>query len=355
VVGKYSGIETYYEEIGMRLVEKGHRVTAYCRSYFTPAIAEHRGMRIVRLPTIRSKHLETSVHTLLSTIHACFSKYDVVYYQTLGPSLFSFLPRLFGKKTVVTVQGLDWRRKKWAWFARKMLKLCEWTSVRLPNRTMVVSRTLQKHYLVHHSKKTVYTPNGTQIRKRQGGSQLQKFGLVPGGYVLYLGRFSPEKNCDLLIDAFERSGTPMQLVLAGGSSHTDKYVARLREHQSDRVKLLDYLSGETLEDVLTNAALFVLPSDIEGLSLALLDAMGAGVCVLASDVPENCEVIEDTGFVFKHGDSADLQRMLGLLLSDAGLREVAGGSAQQRVRQHYLWGKVTKEIAGVYADLMSSN
>jgi glycosyltransferase involved in cell wall biosynthesis len=353
VVGKYSGIETYYEEIGRRLAEKGHQVTAYCRSYFTPAIPEHRGMRIVRLPTIRSKHLESWVHTLLSTVHACFSQYDVVHYHTLGPSLFSFLPRLFGKKTVVTVQGLDWQRKKWSWIARKVLKLGEWASARWPNRTLVVSRTLQKHYLAHHSKRTSYTPNGTQLRKRRCGPYLEKFGLDPDGYVLYLGRFSPEKNCDLLIQAFEKAETPLKLVLAGGSSHTEKYVARLREHESDQIRFLDWLSGDALEEVLTNAALFVLPSDLEGLSLALLDAMGAGVCVLASDVPENCEVIEDTGFVFKRGDVPDLRRMLTLLLSDARLREIAGGSAQQRVRQHYLWESVAKEIAAVYADLMS--
>jgi glycosyltransferase involved in cell wall biosynthesis len=353
VVGKYSGIETYYEEIGMRLAEKGHRVTAYCRSYFTPAIPEYRGVRIVRLPTIRSKHLETSVHTFLSTIHACFSKYDIVHYHTLGPSLFSFLPRLFGKKTVVTVQGLDWQRKKWSWLARKVLKLGEWASARWPNQTTVVSRTLQKHYLAQHSKETVYTPNGTQLRKRRHGSYLGKLGLVPSGYVLYLGRFSPEKNCDLLIDAFEKAHTPLKLVLAGGSSHTEKYVTRLRRHESDRIQFLDWLSGDAFEEVLTNAALFVLPSDIEGLSLALLDAMGAGVCVLASDVPENREVIEDTGFVFKRGDVPDLQRMLSLLLSDARLREIAAGSAQQRVRQHYLWGKVAKEIVAVYEDVVA--
>jgi glycosyltransferase involved in cell wall biosynthesis len=217
---------------------------------------------------------------------------------------------------------------------------------------MVVSRTLQKHYLANHSKPTAYTPNGTLLRKRRCGPHLERFGLVPGGYVLYLGRFSPEKNCDLLIAAFEKAQTPLKLVLAGGSSHTEKYVARLREHESDQIKFLDWLSGDTLEEVLTNAALFVLPSDPERLSLALLDAMGAGVCVLASDVPENCEVIEDTGFVFKRGDVPDLQRMLSLLLSDVRLREIAGGSAQQRVRQNYLWEKVAKEIAAVYAELM---
>lgn len=281
-------------------------------------------MRIVRLPTIRSKHLETLVHTFLSTVHACFSNCDVVHYHTLGPALFAYLPRLFGKKTMVTVQGLDWQRKKWNWFARSVLKLGEWASVRLPNRTLVVSRALQEHYLSQHSKETVYTPNGTQIRRRFRGPYLEKLGLVAGQYLLYLGRFSPEKNCDLLIDAFEKTDTPMTLVLAGGSSHTDGYASRLRRHASDRIKFLDWLSGDAFEEILTNAALFVLPSDLEGLSLALLDAMSAGVCVLASDVPENREVIEDTGFVFKAGDAADLQRMLSLLLSDSACAKSPG-------------------------------
>jgi glycosyltransferase involved in cell wall biosynthesis len=212
---------------------------------------------------------------------------------------------------------------------------------------------MQKQFLEHHARETVHTPNGTQICKRRIGSQLERFDLASEGYALYLWRFSPEKNCDLLIDAFEKTKTSMKLVLAGGSSHTNDYAARLREHESARMKFLDWLSGDALEEVLTNAALFILPSDIEGLSLALLDAMEAGLCVLATDVPENCEVIEDTGFVFKRGDVADLQRMLGLLLSAERIREIAGASAQHRVREHYLWGKVANKIADVYADLVS--
>src|SRR5581483_12219489 len=118
IIGKYSGIETYYEQTGRRLAAMGHDITPYCRTYFTPPVHAHVGIRIVRLPTIRSKHLDTFLHTLISTVHACFHNYDIVHYHTLGPALFSFLPRLMGKKTIVTVQGLDWQRKKWDWFAR---------------------------------------------------------------------------------------------------------------------------------------------------------------------------------------------------------------------------------------------
>jgi len=155
----------------------------------------------------------------------------------------------------------------------------------------------------------------------------------------------------LLIDALAKTDTPLKLVLAGGSSYTDDYATSVRDRSDKRIKVLDWLSGGALEEVLTNAALFVLPSDLEGSSLALLDAMGAGVCVLASDTPENCEVVADAGFSFKRGDVDDLQRMLSLLLSDERLRRAAGASAQQRVRQNYLWGKVVSEIEAVYAEL----
>jgi len=195
VISKYSGIEAYYEEIGKRLADMGHEVTVYCRTYFTPRVNKYNGMRLVRLPTIRSKQLETLVHTLLSTIQVMFSSCDIVHYHALGPALFSFFPRLLGKKTVVTVQGLDGRRKKWGRFASIVLGLGELASVRLPNATMVVSRTLQDYYRVRYGTDTMYVPNGTSLRERCGVSQLLQWGLEPGNYILFLGRFSPEKNC----------------------------------------------------------------------------------------------------------------------------------------------------------------
>jgi glycosyltransferase involved in cell wall biosynthesis len=352
IIGKYSGVESFYEKAGQALAARGYNVTAYCRSYFTPNVKEYEGIRIARLPTIRTKHLETFVHSLLSTVHACFSNYDVVHYHTLGPSLFSFLPRLFGKKTVVTVQGLDWQRKKWSWFARMVLKTAEWTSAHFPNRTVVVSRVLQQHYRQRFRRPVSYIPNGADLVHRVAGSHLAQFGLKSDDYVLFLGRFSPEKNLDLLIQAFEGVNTTMQLVLAGGSSHTDKYVRELRSHASDRIKFVDWLSGDELGEVLTNAALFVLPSDMEGLSLALLDAMAAGVCVLASNIPENREVIGDTGFTFAAGSVFDLHRKLTTLLADAPVRHKAGERARERIRQHFLWSRVREDLQCLYAEVV---
>jgi glycosyltransferase involved in cell wall biosynthesis len=352
VISKYSGIETYYEEVGKRLVQMGHEVTVYCRNYFTPALAEHNGMRLVRLPTVRSKHFETVIHTLLSTAHALTQRYDIVHYHALGPALFSFLPRLVGNKTAVTVQGLDWQRKKWGRLASAVLRLGERASVRLPNGTMVVSQTLQQRYRETHGIEAFYVPNGGVLRERSEPRAILEWGLEPGKYLLFLGRFSPEKGCHLLVEAFEQIDTDVKLVMAGAASYCDDYSRDLRTHASDRILMLDWISGETLDELLTNAMVFVLPSDLEGLSLALLDAMGAGLCVLTSDVPENCEVVDGAGFTFQRGSAADLADRLRFLIANPTVREAAGKTAKKRIEEQYQWQKVAEDIEKAYFTLL---
>jgi len=352
VISKYSGIEAYYEEVGQQLVQMGHEVTVYCRNYFTPAQAEHNGMRLVRLPTIRSKHLETVVHTLLSTAHALTQGYDLVHYHALGPALFSFLPRLVRAKTAVTVQGLDWQRRKWGGVASWVLRAGEGASFQLPNGTMVVSRSLQQRYRDAHGIEAFYVPNGGVLRERTEPRKILEWGLDPGNYILFLGRFSPEKGCHLLVEAFEQLDTGVKLVMAGASSYCDDYSRELRTHASDRIRMLDWVSGETLDELLTNAMIFVLPSDLEGLSLALLDAMGAGLCVLTSDVPENREVVDEAGFTFQRGNAADLADRLRFLISNPAVREAAGRAAKRRIREQYQWQKITRDIEAVYFEMM---
>ncbi len=352
VVSKYSGIESYYEQAGHELAQLGHEVTVYCRSYFTPPITTHNGMRVRRLPTIRSKHLETVVHTLLSTVDAMMADYDVVHYHCLGPALFSFLPRLAGKKTVVTVQGLDWQRGKWGRIASRVLRWGEAAAVSLPDATMVVSRTLQEYYRQQYKRDTIYVPNGATLASRRVPRQLIEWDLLPDNYVLFLGRFSPEKNCHLLIKAFENTTSSMNLVLAGGSSHSDAYVKSLRRHESEQIRFLPWVSGTDLEELLSNAALFVLPSELEGLSLALLDAMAAGVCVLTSDIPENKEVVEGAGFTFRRGDQADLEHMLDLLIHNPELRRQSAAGERERIQGQYLWPEIARSIEKAYYNVL---
>jgi glycosyltransferase involved in cell wall biosynthesis len=352
VVSKYSGIEAYYEEVGKRLVEMGNEVTVYCRTYFTPPQDEHHGMRLVRLPTIRSKHLETVIHTILSTAHALTGKYDIVHYHALGPALFSFLPRLARMKTAVTVQGLDWQRRKWGRTASAVLRLGEKASVHLPNATMVVSRELQKRYRQKHELESRYVPNGGVLRPWTEPRKILEWGLEPGNYILFLGRFSPEKGCHLLVEAFEQIDTGVKLVMAGASSYCDDYSKKLRTHASDRILMLDWVSGQTLDELLTNAMIFVLPSDLEGLSLALLDAMGAGICVVTSDVPENREVVDGAGFTFERGNAGDLAERLRFLIANPSVREAAGKLARQRIENQYQWGQIAVEIDAAYREMM---
>ena len=351
VISKYSGIEAYYEEVGRELARRGHDVTVYCRSYFTPPQQKHEGMSVVRIPTLRTKHLETAMHTFLSSLHVLFSRNRIVHYHALGPSLFSFIPRLAGKKTVVTVQGLDWQRKKWNALASAVLRAGEHASATLPDATMVVSQTLRKYYDNRYGRESLCIPNGTHLRERRTPSHLSDWGLAPDDYILFLGRFSPEKNCHMLIDAYKRLDTSVKLVFAGGSSYTDAYVDQLRRHASDRIRFLPWVGGDELEELLTNAMLFALPSDMEGLSLALLDAMGAGVCVVTSDIPENRELVDGAGFTFRRGDVEDLERVLQMLVGDSAARRSAAAAAKQRIRDHYLWSDIACRIEAAYLKL----
>jgi glycosyltransferase involved in cell wall biosynthesis len=224
--------------------------------------------------------------------------------------------------------------------------------VKFPNRTMVVSRTLQQHYREKHECETIYVPNGGILRNRAQPSKIVEWGLKPEGYVLFLGRFSPEKGCHLLVDAFEQIEADATLVMAGASSYCDEYSRELRTHASERIRILDWVSGETLDELLTNAMIFVLPSDLEGLSLALLDAMGAGLCVIASDVPENREVVDGTGFTFKRGDAKDLAERLQFLIANPAVRQAAGRMARKRIQENYQWQAIAEQIESAYFEIL---
>ncbi len=349
VHSKHGVIEACCEETGKRLAEMGHEVTVYCRTNFTSPMKEFCGMRLVRLPTLHTRHLETMVHTFLSTVHAMFCDYDLVHYQGLGPALFSFLPRLCGVKSAVTVQALDWKHRQR--LASAALRVGEWASFLWPNRTLVASRTLQQYFRVRHGVETTYMPNGANLGSPRRSSQVARWGIEPGNYILFLGRYLPENNCRQLIEAYKALDTAVKLVLVGGCTYTDRYAARLRQDRSDRVLVLDWASVDDLRQLLANAMLFVLPSLVEEVSPVLLDAMASGVCVLTSDTAENCELAEGAGFTFCHDDVRDLERMLRLLLSDGNLRRSGARRGQQRVRERYLWSKIAADMERIYQEM----
>lgn len=352
VVGKYSGIETYYEEVGSRLVDLGHDVTVYCRSYFTPRIPVYRGLRIKRFPTIRSKHLETIFHSALCTMDALFRGYDVIQFHALGSSPLSIVPRIFGTKTVVSVRGLDGERAKWNQLASSYLKACEWTSARFPDRTGVVSQTLASYFQRKYGVTTTCIPNGVTIQVPRGAYKIREFGFHGRDYILYLGRLTPEKECHTLIEAFQQIGTDKKLAFVGGSTYSDDYVRQLKQHESNRIRFLGFQSGEILEELLSNAYFYVLPSRIEGLSISLLEAMGYGNCVLTSDIPENLELVQGIGFTFETGNVESLKNQIEYLLRHPDEVKLSGDAAKRHIEENYTWNVIARQTEQFYESML---
>jgi glycosyltransferase involved in cell wall biosynthesis len=350
-----NGMEAYCERAGHELSRLGHEITVYCHTSVAPQVSTHKGMRVRCLPTLRSRHLDAFVHTLLSTAHAMVSDCDVVHYHGPIPTLISVLPRLAGKKSVVTVQDLDRQSGKRGAIASRLLRAAEAAALGAPNATLVDSRRLQQYYRERYNRDTVYVPLGPASGPRRLPRQLREWDLLPDNYILFLGGVAPEKNCRLLVEAFENLHTDMKLVLAGGFDPADSFVASLRRRQGDRIRFLPWNSGENLEQLLSHAAVFVLRSDLGGLSLALLEAMATGVCVLSSDTRETLELGAVAGFTFKQGNPADLKRVLDLLVHNPDLRRRAAVRQWERIQSGYLWPAVARSIAAAYYNVLGWN
>ncbi len=351
VVGTYSGIETYYEEVGSRLAARGHDVTAYCRKYFTPDVPSHRGIRIRRLPSLRGKHLETLSHSLLGTPDCLRRDFDVVQYHAIGSSPLAVVPRLFGRTTIVSVRGLDWQRAKWGAFARWMLRFGEWASARSPNATVVVSKTLQDHYQATHGRRPYMIPNAVVAGERRPIAKLAEHGLERDGFLLFAGRISPEKGVHTLLEALRPLSRHKQLVLAGGTSYSDDYIEQVKRQAWDEVIFLGRVGRETMEELLSNCYAFILPSVMEGLSIALLEALSYGNCIVTTDIPENLEGVGSAGLSFPPGDVLALRAVLARVLAEPDLVEQYRQKAIDRTRSQPDWDEVARLTEELYLDL----
>jgi len=351
----YSGIERYYEELGSRLAANGVEMIAYCRPHFAPEAKTWRGIVVRRIPTVRSKHLETFVHTVLSTFDVCFRRVDLVQFHALGSSPFAWLPRLFGKRTIVSVRGLDWQRAKWGALARFYLRFCETTSMVCPDATAVVSRTLRDHFEARFGRPVRYIPNGVAHTERRPPEEIRRFGLGERDYFLYAGRLSPEKGLHVAIEA--HAGVEhVRLVLAGGSSYSESYMASLRKQAGDRVVFTGFLTGAPLQEIYSNALAFILPSCMEGLSVALLEAMAYGLPVIASDIPENRELVDECGgYLFRLDDVEDLRRVMREVAAAPEAARQVGERARQRVRERFDWDRIAAETAEFYREVMAGS
>ena len=347
----YGGIERHVDEIARRLVARGVHVDVFCRLYYTPPGTSYHDIGLLRRPSLHTKHLDTATHVAWCTAESMLRRYDVVHFHALGPSLFASLPRLTGSRTVVTVYGLDWQREKWGKAASWVLRHCEGPAAHFPNRTIVVSKTLREHFKKVHGIEAAYIPNGTLMPQPRPPRKLATLGLEPGKYVLFVGRLVPEKGVHFLCEAFSRIQTDMKLALVGGLSFSQDYVNLLRRYESDRIRLLDYVFGEALEELWSNAYCVVQPSTMEGLSIALLEALSYGRCVLVSDIPENMEVAEECALNFRSKDVDDLRSKLEHLIQHPEEVERYGTRAREHIARHYSWDNVAESTARLYEDV----
>jgi glycosyltransferase involved in cell wall biosynthesis len=351
----YGGVERHVEELAVRLAALGIRPCVYNRRHYSGSPpTTYRGVDVVTLPSIASKHLDAISHVAVCTAHAISHKADVIHYHAVGPALLSWVPRLAGVPTVVTVHGRDWQRPKWGGVASAALRAGEWMAMHAPDETIVVSRSLAHELSAKHGRPARYIPNGITLEESEDPTILAELGVEPGEYVLFASRLVPEKGAHYLAEAWLEQRTDMRLVMAGDSSFSSDYVEGLRttcRRGEGRIVLPGYVYGPRLAALFRHAALFVLPSDLEGLPIVLLEALGYGVPVLASDIPPNLEVLDGRGRTFRAGSAHDLGRQLGSALGDLpALQEEATRSAASVVAA-YDWDEVTRQTMSVYEGL----
>jgi glycosyltransferase involved in cell wall biosynthesis len=356
----HGGIEKHVAELAARLPGLGFTVEIYSRPHYSDldGAADLPGVRVRRLPSIPTKHLDAISHSLLATADVVWRDVDLVHYHALGPGLLSGLPRLLGRKpTVVTVHGLDWQRDKWGRFARGVLKLGETASVRLPAATIVVSRALRRHYRDRFRAVTTYIPNGIAPPVYREAHLIREAG-VDRPFVLFVGRLVPEKGCHLLLEAW--GGLPddvrdrYRLVIAGDAGFTPGYVEDLKRQPPPGVVFLGFVHGPVLEELFSQAALMVLPSTLEGLSITLLEGMSYRRCCLVSDIPPNVEAAGGHALLFRSGDAADLRRQLVVALGDDAQREALGAAGQLHAIEHYSWDRVAGMTAALYREVLAN-
>lgn len=347
------GVERYMEAVGPRLSARGHDVRIYSISYRTKLPSSHGGMRICTVPAFPSKSLEKPSAALFASLRASFDGADVVHVHTFGQSLFGILPRLLGKKVVIQGHGLEWRRAKWGRVARAFLRFSEWSSVHVPHALTVVSRTQKQYMKERYGVDASFIPPGVAPATVVPPEEIKKLGLRGGDYVLFAARLEREKGLHYLIEAYRTLKTGMKLVVAGDNPLDGTYRSEMHALAGGHPGIIftGFATGRLLQELFSNCYAFVLPSEIEGLPIAVLEAMSYGCACLVSDIPENKEAIEGHGFTFQDRDPGDLARQLAFLIDSPEHVKAIGSAAKSYVAGRYDWDKVTLELEALYRSL----
>lgn len=359
IPSREGGIEIVVEELATRMAKKSHSVTCYNRKGHNVAGSEfdgtklktYKGVTLQEVFTIDKRGLAAMTASVSASLRAALGNYDVVHIHAEGPAFMCWLPKMFGKKVIVTVHGLDHQRAKWGKFASWYIRSGEKNAVRFADEIIVLSKGVQNYFQNTYGRTTRFIPNGVNKAKPRKARQItDKWGLTKDSYILYLGRIVPEKGERYLIEAFKQTKTDKKLVIAGGSSDTQAFMDELKSlvKDDDRIIFTGFVQGEILEELYSNPYIYTLPSDLEGMPLSLLEAMSYGNCCLTSDIPECAEVVEDKALLFRKSDVSDLKAKLQNACDHPEMVESYKAQAEEFICRKYNWDDVVEKTLKLY-------
>ena len=352
VPANYGGFETFAEELGARLAARGHAVTVYGRrGFIDPRLAEYRGMRLVVLPSLRSKHLETVSNTFVAAIHAARRGFDVVLMCNAANAPFVRILQMAGVPVALNVDGLERKRRKWGIAGRSYYRLGECLAARLPNALITDAEVIRRYYRRAYRAISEMIVYGGDLEPPENTDRLQELGLESGEYLLYVSRFEPENNPDRVVAAYRNVDGSRPLVMVGGAPYARGLTRRVAELADERVLLPGPIYGAGYRQLLFNCRTYIHATEVGGTHPALVEAMGAGRPVLYYDTPENREVAGDVGLRFRFGGDDSLERVIGEVIDDEERLQDMGRSSRQRVEERYRWSDVADRYEKVLEGL----
>lgn len=372
------GVEAHVENLAIEMAKKGHDIYVYTRPYYTDKkLKEYKGVNLISLPSIKTKHLDAISHTFFSTIHALFQNYDIIHYHSVGPSILSFIPKLFSKAKIIgTFHCMDRFHEKWNKFAKLILKLGEWTICKFPHITIAVSKHIKDYCFKKHHKNCVFIPSGFKIKKDLNINKLEKFNIKPRKYFLTVSRLIKHKGIQYLIKAFnklqpvfdpeaqtqKKAGQSMtvdndeyQLVIVGDTFYNKTYSDYIKNLAKDNKNII--LTGQqnnsALNQLFSNAFCFIIPSEGEGLSITLLEAMAHGLPIVASEIQGNKVFIEkNLVYSFKNKDIDDLNEKIIYIIYNQEKALKKAREAQKYVEKNFSWSYIADKIEKVYKNIL---
>jgi glycosyltransferase involved in cell wall biosynthesis len=358
IPANYGGFETFAEELSSRLVRRGHKVWVYCRTNnVSYEGASYRGVHLVKLPTIGTKYLDTPVHTLLSVLHGSSANLDVVLMCNAANAIFAWMPRLYGAKVALNVDGIERLRKKWGVVGRAWYRLGERLATRTPNAIVSDAAVIQDYYRERYDAESTMIAYGASCSRSESVEELGPLGLEHRRYVLFVSRLEPENNAHIVIEAFRNVETEMKLVVVGDAPYASAYKAHLESSAAcnPRIVMTGGVYGELYRVLQSHAYCYVQATEVGGTHPALIESMAVGNAVIANGVPENIEVCGGTALVYAKNDARDLAEKLTYLLSEPDVAAKLREAAQLRASEVYSWERVVDQYEELFAALMPAS